>query len=956
MTINSYSEGVNDSVKILIELICRQSNGLKIVHFNARSLNISKLDYARHIFENSNVDVICVTETWFHRDVEDVYLGIPNYQLFRNDRNQSNKNKNDKKGGGVAIYVKSCLKAKCVSVSKNSNVEFINVEIGGSLNNVLVSCVYNPHRSHSLDSFFTILEPMLTKFAHLIVCGDFNVNLLRSDNLSKSFVDAFTLTGLSAINCLHPTRFGEGSDPSLLDLFLVSDMSSVLHYSQISFVSDHDLIFCALDVRLERSSPVCERTYFDYKKINYDELYNAAINTNWDECWYGCTVDEKLNILRTQIAALFNSYVPIRKLRCESTSCPWYDANVKAAIDNKTKLYRKWKHKKTVTALTEYRNARNSATSTIRAAKKRFFANKLNASLPSKVLWNNIRKLNIQNRNASRCDIDPNDLNDYFLNVCNTTLVNSSTNCDTSNVIDMTPSLLNNSPVPDFKNRFNFVPVCELDVIRCVCRIKSNATGDDGISIKFVKILLPYIVRPLTHIINHCFTTSTFPEAWKIGVVVPLPKKSLASECSDFRPIVILPCLAKVCEMLLAEQISDYLSNYKLLSPYQSGFRPGHSCSTATMKVIDDIRSSFDMEFITLLCLLDFSKAFDSVDHELLVYKLKYYFGFSDFAANLLASYLKNRQQKVNVSGRCSDLKSVKCGVPQGSVLGPLLFSMFINDLFKCVVDVRVHAYADDVQLYMSNRVGLVEDLCCRFNEDLQRIFNWSVSNNLLLNPRKSCVVLISKYELDCDTVPSLFIGGHTLSVEKSAKSLGYHINSKLNCVDHVNEIVRKVYIILRNLRNSAEFTPEPIRIRLAKQLIIPYLSYMSCVYCKLDSLSLHKLEVLFNHVSRYVFGHCVGSKKLLGCSVQNFLYIRGCVFLYKLMSSKQPPYLYEKLCFGQYERNNKLIVPRYKYLCSTRFFFVNTIRVWNSLPIWLRQIEGEGCFKKSIIKYFSNN
>ena len=294
--------------------------------------------------------------------------------------------------------------------------------------------------------------------------------------------------------------------------------------------------------------------------------------------------------------------------------------------------------------------------------------------------------------------------------------------------------------------------------------------------------------------------------------------------------------------------------------------------------------------------------------------------------------------------------------MPQGSVLGPLLFSLFINDLFQCTVDVCVHAYADDVQLYMSNRIGLVEDLFCRFNDDLQRIFNWSVQNHLSINPVKSCVVPISKNDVVCDSLPVLCIGGHTLSFVNTAKSLGYYINSKLSCVDHVNSVVRKTYMVLRNLRHSSAFTPEDVRFKLARQLIIPYLSYMSCIYCKLDSSSLHKLEVLFNHVSRYVFGNSVGSKKLLGCSVQNYLFIRGCIYLYKLITCKQPLYLYEKLCFGQYERNNKLIVPKYQFLCSTRFFFVSTIRVWNSLPISLRQIEGESCFRKSVTLYFCNN
>jgi len=160
--------------------------------------------------------------------------------------------------------------------------------------------------------------------------------------------------------------------------------------------------------------------------------------------------------------------------------------------------------------------------------------------------------------------------------------------------------------------------------------------------------------------------------------------------------------------MIMAEQIQAHMKTKNLLSEFQSGFRSEHSCSSAVMKIVDDIRECFDDSLITLLCLLDFSKAFDRVVYCLLIRKLGQNFGFNPFALKLIASYLCGRAQRVKVNGIFSSYRHLKCGVPQGSVLGPILFTMFINDIFEVVENCSIHAYADDVQLYISHRVGLV--------------------------------------------------------------------------------------------------------------------------------------------------------------------------------------------------------------------------------------------------------
>lgn len=187
---------------------------------------------------------------------------------------------------------------------------------------------------------------------------------------------------------------------------------------------------------------------------------------------------------------------------------------------------------------------------------------------------------------------------------------------------------------------FEFLPTTNSNILQIISSIKSNAAGEDGIPIRFIKLILPLIIDHLTHITNYCLMTSTFPDCWKLASVIPVAKKLKISSANDFRPISILPCLSKVLEKVIAKQICSHLHQQSLLYPLQSGFRAGHSCSTAMVNVLNDIRIKFDEGYVTLLCLLDFSKAFDTVNHELLCWKLQRYFNFSSSATRLLKSFL----------------------------------------------------------------------------------------------------------------------------------------------------------------------------------------------------------------------------------------------------------------------------------------------------------------------------
>lgn len=231
--------------------------------------------------------------------------------------------------------------------------------------------------------------------------------------------------------------------------------------------------------------------------------------------------------------------------------------------------------------------------------------------------------------------------------------------------------------------------------------MSSNALGLDGISLKMINCLRPFLLPALEDIVNFSLQNGTFPKIWKHALVIPLPKTSNPSSPADFRAISILPCLSKILESAVLAEVTGFLNRFSLLDKFQSGFRARHSTTTALTKVIDDIGRELDKGKLTLMVLFDFTKAFDSISHKILLEKMRI-LGFSDSVIAWFRSYLNGRSQVVSSAGSISQSRPVCQGVPQGSILGPILFSLFVNDLSRHLSHVNYHFYADDLQIYAS--------------------------------------------------------------------------------------------------------------------------------------------------------------------------------------------------------------------------------------------------------------
>uniref|UniRef100_W8B6W6 Putative RNA-directed DNA polymerase from transposon X-element n=3 Tax=Ceratitis capitata TaxID=7213 RepID=W8B6W6_CERCA len=883
--------------------------------------------------------IICVSETWFDEDLCYSSTNIKNYKLIRNDRP-------GRRGGGVAIFCKDIFSMKLLSKSADSDIEYLIVEVSHKKFQTVVSCVYNPHRTNVVKPFFDVISLYVVKYNSVIVCGDFNVNLLVNDSYTNNLLDNLSSCSLSVVNRSLPTRFAVNCTPSLLDYFIILDLTTVLKFDQLTFISDHDLIFCCLDINIDRCCINKTISFRDYRFVNTNLLLSELYCVDWSECWIYPSTDEKLDFLMGILKSAFERHVPIRTITNKSMSCPWFTSKSLKSIKLRNKLHSIWKKKPTLENWNAFKSARNRATLVIRNEKRAYFNKKLNSGLSTKVLWRNIKRLGVHCKENVECSLEANVVNDAFL-------LNCVPHSDTINFMSRDDLLFRD-------DCFLFSAVSEYDVAMSIFKISSNAIGHDGLPIKFIKIILPCILGTLTHIINHCITTSCFPEQWKIGTVLPVAKKNRPCSPSDFRPISVLPVLSKVFEMLLAKQINEFVSKHNLISPFQSGFRKNHSCSTAVLKISDDIRSNMDENKFTLLCLLDFSKAFDMVNHELLSCKLKAYFGFSCSALKLVKSYLVDRFQFVKIGEDTSQLKPVTSGVPQGSILGPLLFSIFINDIFSVCKFSNLHGYADDIQLYLSAPFDQAKELCKSINTDLADISCWAAASGLILNKNKCFVLPISARKLtNLDFLPPIFIDNYPLKLVSKIKNLGYIINSNLTCTDHVNSIVSKVYLILRNLRQSAIYTPTATRRRLAIQIILPVIMYSEVVYSKHDSFSARKIDVMFNNVTRYVFGlskyeHISSWKdQILGCTIADYHKARNCIFLCKLIMTQSPSYLFSKLSFTRSARVGNIIIPFHRSQQSSRLFFVNASRLWNSLPANLRRKLNRSNFKNHIYMHF---
>ena len=942
-----YSSSFNSSTPVNHRIILLNiftnlgSNGFNIIHINIQSMP-AHIDELRSDLSAKTLDAIYLSETWLNLTHSAPMVKVEGYSIFRNDRSSMRTGvRETKRGGGVAILVKKCYRSKIIAKSSSiveHSCEYIFVEISSNSEKLLAGCVYRPNHCNNLDDFFDLLESLALKYNKIAIGGDFNLNLLEPIGRTAEYVENIERFNLYFVNKTHITHH-----LSIIDHFIVAEIDKVLLYQQFDApaYSKHDVIFVSIKFGT-KSDDIDQFSYRNYSAINYDQLnhcldlidFNSLLMSSIDVC----AADFNAILL-----SLFTEHVPLVTKASIYKINPWMNNNIMKLRQSRDAAFKFWKQRRQLfcapVLFKRYVSIRNQVTATIRRCKKDYFAKKLNPCLPSKILWNNLRSVGVSaHNNDDPCDLSPNSLiNNFF----------------PANTVNEVNVEISRRICPGF----SFTPVGISDVVLAVASIKSSATGLDEISPKFVKIILPYIINFLTDLINRCLQEGIFPSCWKKAKVVAVPKKS-----EGFRPISILSFLSKILEKIMASQINTFTSNFNLINETQSGFRKLHSCKSAILHVTHEISQMLDQNQVAILILIDFSKAFDTINHKTMLLKLKHRFGFSVLALKLMENYLADRKSLIFSSNQWSDEVVIKTGVPQGSILGPLLYCLYVEDMASCFNNLNMHCYADDTQLFTSSSSN---DLCHTINTinyELEHLSAWATNNNLNINASKSQCILISRKPIPTLNLPVVQLGSDVIDYVAKVNNLGYIINNNLSWNDHITKCCQSLYFGLRCLWNLGHILPEDTKVKIAQSLFGHHFYNLDVVCGKLNYANLTKLQKGFNAITRFVynlrrFDHISGfNTKVFGFNLPNFLIFRRMIFMFNLIDKREPGYLFNKIKFAQSSRHVKnIIIPRFNYVATSSNFFINDAIYWNSLPNWIKNCTKIDDFKTKLTYFLSD-
>jgi hypothetical protein len=913
----------------------KYASDLKVVHINAQSLHNSlHFDEFKNIFGDGVIDIIGVSET-FYKDTSSTE--ICNYNVMAVNR----KNRN---GGGVAIYVRKSLKSKILSTSKGETgvPEYIICEIVIDNVKVLFASVYRPPHVGYMDIFQDDLCSLLTQYKYTIICGDLNARFGTDEYETKIITNILNQCNLTPVpfNATYHTAHSSSN----LDVIASNCNDLIIEYGQTeaSGFSEHDLIYAAFNLKVPRIQKKTI-TYRDFKRLDQGNIFEYGNLLPWENIYKLKDINEKVELFNDLMMNVYETCVPLKTVRIKKHTNPWMADELKQLLKERDRLRKVFAKSKNPDDYEVFRKHRNKVKQKVRNAKVRYFNELFERCDNGKDTWSVIHSLGLgKKKTDSDITVPPNELIQYFTDV--------STVRYAEEVNNMLP-MYERENTTHCDEILYFKYVTPEDIVNAVCSFKSNATGVDLLSIKFVKICLPLILPVLEHIFNFSMQNGKFPKFWKMSNIRPVAKIKNPSSCKDYRPVSILCLLAKVLEKLVHVQVNEFINAKNILPPFQSGFRQGHNTTTALIKVTDDVRRAIDKRMLTILLLLDMSKAFDCVHHTLLLKKLKF-INFSDSVIQWFQSYLSERKMRVYAGEECySEWKKVETGVPQGSVLGPLLFAIYLFDLPNILKHCNYHMYADDIQLYLHFPLESFVEILDQLKTDLLLLIEYLKSHNLLLNVEKTQAMVLGSAayvsQFNHKNFPNLEVNGSVIPYMQCVKNLGIYLDSTLSWNEHCNFVINKVFCIVAQLRRNFSYIPFHIRRVLVQSLIFPYFDYLLPLCTNITQTNLVKLQRAQNACVRFVCNvnksqHITPYYELL-----NILKLKDrqrmilAKMVYKIILYKTPVYLsqqfkYQPSSINRTRSSNMLLQYSSPRTESWKLsFFIQACTQWNSLKLY---------------------
>ena len=488
----------------------------------------------------------------------------------------------------------------------------------------------------------------------------------------------------------------------------------------------------------------------------------------------------------------------------------------------------------------------------------------------------------------------------------------------------------------------------------------TKSSGYDGISVYLLKKIIFYIATPLTYIFNLSLSIGKCPNSLKLAKVIPIFKKDDSTLISNYRPISLLPSISKILEKIVYKRLYRFLQNYNLLIPNQFGFRSGHSTDYAILYMYDKIIEAFRKKEHIIAVYMDLSKAFDTIDHKILIHKLKNY-GVRGVALSWFIDYLKNRQQYVTFQSQDSQKQNLTCGVPQGSILGPLLFIIYINDIINSSPLLHFIIFADDTSvLYSHNNLRTLTN---RLNCELSKLSKWFKTNKLSLNINKTNFINFQKATSNEENC-SVLIDGSPLTEKQSTKFLGVIIDSHLTWNEHILNVHKTISRNIGILYKLRHFLSEKSLLVLYNSLILSHILYSNIIWGNCSITKINSILLLQKRAMRIIINANYLSHtepvfhRLRSLRIQDIHILQTSIFMYKY-SQNQLPSLFHNIFnlnsnIHAYptRRSSDYHLENPKIILAQKSIRHNGPDVWNNLPNNLKQCSSLFSFKASLKKY----
>ena len=945
-----------------------RKNSLMCYYTNTDSL-LNKRHELKVIISTHKPDVLMITETLpknASTPPDKAEFAIDNYELYYNHED-SNCHR------GVCIYVHQSLKSKRI-LQCESCPESVWCEINLQKNDTLIlGSVYrspnaNPANNETINSFLMNLSAR--KPTHLLISGDFNYpeinwengySQTNEDHRASKFLNTVYDSYLIQHVDQH-THFRSDQEPTLIDLLLTNEEEMVngIQYLPPLGKSHHSgLLFQYMCYNNPTRNASLREKIYQYHAGKYAEMNQELNQFDWGSVLEGKSAEESWCLFEDLIQKMVEKYVPKRRVRDDgSRPPPWMNNAIREKSKDKWAAYWEMRRNRDDPSRRHYAKIRNqlkwlvrktvknyekSVAAEAKTNPKAFYAyvkskTKVQSSIPDIETVNGLTKTDTEKAEA---------MNQFFTSV-------------------FTKEDLHSIPQPT--NYFKDDALTDIEITEDIVRKKlmelnqNKSAGADNQHPRVLKEIADTIVTPVTIIYNKSLDEGYLPQVWRDANITPIHKKGNKAISNNYRPVSLTSILCKTLESIIKDDIIAFLKKYNLLYKFQHAFIGKRSCTTQILEALDCWTKLLEAGEAIDVVYLDFAKAFDKVPHRRLIKKCEA-FGIKGKLLKWLEAFVSGRRQRVSVNGSQSAWSDVCSGVPQGSVIGPILFVMFINDMPNNLSNF-VSLFADDTKLFgKSTTVADSESI----QGDLHKLQEWSETWNLKFNKEKCQTLYLGKnngkhiYEMGSqkDAVK--------LRETVAEKDLGIIVDNELSFNTHITQAVKKANKIVGMIRRTFTFLDEDMFKKLFTSLVRPVIEYGNCVWSPSFQYQIREIENVQRRATKLLPGMynmdyedrlkrlnlpSLAFRQTPGDMIETFKYCQG---LYEV--DKKPFTLMREFNQDTTTRDHgfKIRKEKCKLDVRTNFFGNRVVNLWNSLPIDIVNSPSTNAFKNRLDKHWKN-